>query len=234
MNAEVLICESVPDPMAAASKVMVAVEPRLRGVVKVIFDSMQESGESSRQELLKAARKQGCTKAELDAALNYLLRTPILTGSTRPGLSAPTSAAERPPGASAPGFDPNAAGERLVEEMKTAEGGAWTGRDLQGGHFQLTPATLHRRRKEHRIIYWRDARHNFHYPKWQFAPGGALLAGIQDVLAIFQSQDEWRVLRYFLGPRSQLGGLRPLDLLRQGENDQVLAHARIHAEENTW
>jgi hypothetical protein len=131
-------------------------------------------------------------------------------------------------------FDPDAAGERLVAEMQAAEGGAWTGPELEGGHFQLTPATLHRRRKEHRIIYWRDARHNFHYPKWQFTPGGALLPGIQEVLAVFRSRDEWRIMSYFLGKRPQLGDLRPLDLLRQGEVETVLAHATIHAEENTW
>jgi hypothetical protein len=232
MNAEVLDCEAAPAPPART--VRVAVEPRLRGIVKVIFDSMQKSGASSRQELLKAAIKQGCTKAELDAALNYLLKTPILTGSPRPMVSAPAKAAVPPPVAAAPAFDPEAAGEQLVAEMQAAEGGAWTGQELQGGHFQLTPATLHRRRKEHRIIYWRDARHNFHYPKWQFTPGGALLPGIQEVLALFQSQDEWRIMSYFLGQRSQLDELRPLDLLRHGDINKVLAHAQIHAEENTW
>jgi hypothetical protein len=122
----------------------------------------------------------------------------------------------------------------LVEELQAAEGGAWTGQELQGEGFRLSPATLHRRRKEHRIIYWRDARHDFHYPKWQFTPGGALLPGIQEVLAVFQSRDEWRILSYFLGRRSQLGGLRPLDCLRQGEIERVLTHAQIHAAENTW
>jgi hypothetical protein len=234
MNVEVLDYETAPAPMPAARTVRVAVEPRLRGVVKVIFDSMQKSGASSRQELLKAALKQGCTQAELDAALNYLLKTPILTGSTRQVVCAPAKAAAPPPVAVGPAFDPGAAGEQLVAEMQAAEGGAWTGQELQGAHFQLTSATLHRRRKEHRIIYWRDARHNFHYPKWQFTPGGALLPGIQEVLELFQSADEWRITSCFLGKRSQLDDLRPLDLLRHGEVNKVLAHAQIHAEENTW
>jgi hypothetical protein len=33
---------------------------------------------------------------------------------------------------------------------------------------------------------------------------------------------------------AQLAGLRPLDLLRNGGTEKVLAHAKIHAEENTW
>lgn len=130
-------------------------------------------------------------------------------------------------------FDRHEAGQRLVEELRAAEGGAWTGRELQA-RFGLTAAVLHRRRKEHRIIYWRDARHEFHYPQWQFNAAGALLPGTQEILAQFKSQDEWRVMSYFLGKRAQLDGLRPLDLLRQGDVVKALGHAKIHAEENTW
>jgi len=130
-------------------------------------------------------------------------------------------------------FDPHEAGRRLVEELQAAEGGAWTGQELQA-RFNLTSAVLHRRRKEHRIVYWRDARHEFHYPVWQFTPTGALLPGIQEVLALFKSLDEWRVMRYFLGRRAQLSGQRPIDLLRQDAVEKVLEHAKIHAQENTW
>jgi hypothetical protein len=132
-----------------------------------------------------------------------------------------------------PGVDSREAGLRLVAEMQKAEGGAWSGSEL-ATRFGLTPATLHRRRKEHRIVSWRDARHEFYYPKWQFTNAGALLPGIQDVLQTFRSADEWRVMRYFLAPRDQLGGRTPLALLRSGEVDKVLAHAAAHEQENTW
>lgn len=59
-------------------------------------------------------------------------------------------------------------------------------------------------------------------------------AGIQEVLQTFNSADEWRVMRYFLGPRKQLEGRSPLDLLRAGEVQTVVNHARAHAAENTW
>jgi hypothetical protein len=132
-----------------------------------------------------------------------------------------------------PAFSPIEAGLALVTAMQAAEGGAWTGKDLQE-RFKLSPATLHRKRKEHRILYWRDSRHEFYYPKWQFTPTGALLPGMQEILQTFDSDDEWRVMRYFLGEREQLGARTPLDLLRAGETGKVLAHARAHAEENTW
>ena len=61
-----------------------------------------------------------------------------------------------------------------------------------------------------------------------------MLPGIQDVLQMFRSADEWRVMRYFLTPRDQLGGRTPLALLRSGEVAKVLAHAAAHEQENTW
>lgn len=128
---------------------------------------------------------------------------------------------------------PQTAGLDLVRQMQQAEGGAWTGAEL-AACFGLAPATLHRRRAEHRILFWRDAKEAFHYPKWQFTPTGALLPGVQEVLQTLRSSDEWRVMRYFLVPRQQLGGQTPLALLRREQTDKVIAHARVHGQENTW
>ncbi len=130
-------------------------------------------------------------------------------------------------------FSPPDAGVEMVERMKATEGGAWTGKELEQ-KFGLSSANLHRRRKEKRILFWCDAKNDYHYPKWQFNEAGAPIHGIEDVLQIFQSNDEWRVMRYFLGKRQQLDDRRPLDLLREDASDRVIAHARIHAEENTW
>ena len=90
------------------------------------------------------------------------------------------------------GFLPQQTGARVVAELQTAEGGAWTGAELEQ-LFGLKPATLHRRRKEHRVIFWRDARHEFHYPRWQFTETGALLPGVQGVLQTFDSESSWAV-----------------------------------------
>jgi hypothetical protein len=130
-------------------------------------------------------------------------------------------------------FDPYEAGRHAAAQMQQAEGGAWSGSELN--HlFGLSPATLHKRRAEHRIIYWRDAKNQFHYPKWQFNEAGAPLQGVQEILQVFRSSDEWRVMRYFLSPREQLDSGTPLDLLRKGFAERVRVHAQLHAEENTW
>lgn len=130
-------------------------------------------------------------------------------------------------------FDPRAAGLEMVEKLKTAEGGAWSGNELNK-RFGLTPATLHGRRKARRIVVWRDPKHAFFYPRWQFTEAGALRPGIEKILKIFNSADEWRVMRYFLSPRRQLDGKKPLDLLRAGEVEKVVAHAQDNAAEGSW
>jgi len=234
MKTEVLVSEKpAANGAPIIRKVVNDVGPRLREVLKVIFQTMQGFHSASRQELHKAAKKQGYSDAEFNAALQYLVQTPVLAGSATQTVSAPANASSPGSESNLQTFDPYAAGERLVEELQAAEGGAWTGQELQG-RFNLTPATLHRRRKEHRIIYWRDAQHEFHYPQWQFTPTGALQPGVQEILQIFRSDDEWRLMSYFLGQRGQLGDRRPLDLLRNGEKEKVLKHARVHTEENTW
>ena len=117
--------------------------------------------------------------------------------------------------------------------MQEAEGGAWTGEELRV-LFGMTPADLMARRANFCILSWKDEKDAFHYPQWQFLGDGGLLPGVQTVLRIFSSQDTWRVLRYFLCPRSQMDWSSPLDLLRAGKVEKVVAHAATAREEHTW
>lgn len=237
MKAEMPVCEieskKAPPSRSAVAVATVDADARVSGTMEIIFKTMQDRHSASRREILKVARKKGYTDADVNAVLNYLVTTPTLAGIVVHAVAKPLNDSLTGGESNAQPFDPYAVGEQIVGELQAAEGGSWTGQELQG-RYKLTSAVLHRRRKEHRIIYWRDARNDFHYPKWQFTPSGASLPGIQEVLEMFQSQDEWRVMRYFLGKRAQLAGQRPLDLLRQGEVEKVIAHAKIHVEENTW
>ena len=69
--------------------------------------------------------------------------------------------------------------------------------------------------------------------RWQFC-GKRVLPGIEEVLRILDSRDRWRVILYFFARRESLRKKRPLDLLRRGETQIVLDHAKSHAEDNTW
>ena len=233
MKTELLVREKKPAKAPAAAAAPTTGEQRLRETIKLVLATVQGFQGTPRREILAAAEQAGYTPAEVTAALDALRTNAVTWVDVRQASPAaeavPTMTAELKPKP----FDPHAAGRRLVEALQAAEGGAWTGPELQE-RFNLSSAVLHRRRKEHRIIYWRDAQHDFHYPRWQFNAAGALLPGIQEILQQFKSQDEWRVMSYFLGQRDQLAGQRPLDLLRQGEIASVLAHTQVHAQENTW
>lgn len=61
-----------------------------------------------------------------------------------------------------------------------------------------------------------------------------MLKGIEETLQIFASNDQWRVMLYFLSNRRSLAGRRPLDLLREGEVAKVIAHAKAYTVENNW
>ena len=124
-------------------------------------------------------------------------------------------------------------GFKAVEVLRKAEGGAWSSAEIRK-RFGFGLAELRRRRERHRIVFWQGAKRAIRYPKWEFTTTGTLLPGVEELLQIFHSPDQWRVMGYFLGPRQQLDGRRPLDLLRAGEIERVLDHARSHAEENTW
>ena len=129
--------------------------------------------------------------------------------------------------------------QKFLEKLQTAEGGSWTAEDL--GHlFQVGYYDLQRMRRKKTIIWWRTKNTShpckgaLYYPKWQFDAHGCVLPSVQSVLAILPQRDEWRIMSYFLGKRAQLDGLRPIDLLRQGETQRVLEHAKRHVVENTW
>lgn len=124
-------------------------------------------------------------------------------------------------------------GEKVIKELQNAEGGSMTCGDLKR-RFKLRTSDLRRRREKYEIVYWREGKGVFHYPQWQFTTSGALLSGVEDVLAIFHSRDHWRVMCYFLGSRQQLDGRRPLDLLRSGKVETVVMHAWRHKKQETW
>lgn len=123
--------------------------------------------------------------------------------------------------------------EEILHALQTREGGAWTEAEMLA-KFNLTPSNLQTLRNNFLVVSWPDQQGQLHYPKWQFADTGALLPGVQEVLRTFKSQDTWRIMSYFLGARRQFQGLCALFLLRKNKVTEVLAHAKLHYEENTW
>jgi len=84
----------------------------------------------------------------------------------------------------------------------------------------------------HRLIAWKRGK-AIRFPVCQFKDG-KLLHGVEEVLQIFQSDDQWRIMLYFLGNRRSLAKERPLDLLRRGESARVIKHATDYAGDDEW
>lgn len=64
------------------------------------------------------------------------------------------------------------------------------------------------------------------YPTFQFTGEGTVVAGLKSLLDAFPSRNPWMVLNFLVNPQDALGGRKPIDLLRAGEVDPVVAAAR--------
>lgn len=69
------------------------------------------------------------------------------------------------------------------------------------------------------------------FPSIQFQDGDAL-AGLIETLAVFPDRNPWARLNYLVNPDLRLEGRRPIDCLRCGEIDRVVAAARQVGEQS--
>jgi hypothetical protein len=123
-------------------------------------------------------------------------------------------------------------GSELVRALAEAEGGSFSLEEASA-LLRISSDQLITHIRDCRVVAWTCHGGHPRLPRWQFENAG-LLTGIRQVLEIFRSQDQWRVMRYFLAKRQSLDNKRPLDLLRAREVGKVIVHARAHFEENTW
>jgi hypothetical protein len=59
------------------------------------------------------------------------------------------------------------------------------------------------------------------YPVWQFE-GRGFLPGFRSTLRALDGDDRWQHAIFFLTPSSRLAGQRPLDVLRDGNQQAVV------------
>lgn len=64
------------------------------------------------------------------------------------------------------------------------------------------------------------------YPTFQFDPQGGLIAGIRDVQGALLTNNPWVVMDLLTKPNYQLDMRKPVDVLRQGNLDAVVAAAK--------
>ncbi|WP_334150379.1 hypothetical protein [Hyphomicrobium sp.] len=118
-------------------------------------------------------------------------------------------------------------GSEMKREMLKAEGGALSAQQL-ADHLGITPQGLGRKRERNQV-FWLDVGDGYVYPAFQIGKSG-LLRGISEVLDAFSVEDPWMRVNFMLTGDARLGGKRPIDLLRKGKIDEVVAAAAAYGE----
>lgn len=127
--------------------------------------------------------------------------------------------------ATAPGVEARIRGLREQHRLLNAEGGVCSAREL-GDLLQLTRQAIDKRRKSGKLIALDLGRHGYRYPVWQIQ-NGAVLPGLDRVIAELSECDPWTQVGFMLSPNSWLGDETPLDVLRRGDVDRVVATAEL-------
>jgi len=129
--------------------------------------------------------------------------------------------------------DANGAFERVrlrsigvEEELRQLEGGGLSDAEFAKRLGVGSRETVRKYREKGWLFAWEKDSRNLRYPAWQVHEG-RLLPGLAEVLAILhhQKRGSFSIANYFLSESEELGGRRPLDLLREGRLGDVKAHA---------
>ena len=115
---------------------------------------------------------------------------------------------------------------RFVDKLalEEPEGGAISTEEV-AENLDVTRQAVDLRRQKGQLVAWRTSEKRRRFPLWQFGSDGRPLAGLSECIAATELDNEWNAMIFFLSPAESLGGLRPLDLLRDGRVSQAVAYA---------
>ena len=92
-------------------------------------------------------------------------------------------------------------------------------------YLGITPQAVNKRRALRQLVGLTFRKRGYVFPAWQFTDRGTV-PGLEQVLLALADHDEWMQNVFFINPNTRLGGRRALDLLREGEIQEVLDAAR--------
>jgi hypothetical protein len=111
----------------------------------------------------------------------------------------------------------------------TDEGGMLSAERV-GEMLTISRQAVEKRRKAGRLIGVSLGRRGFGYPAWQLSEGG-ILPGLEGVLKVLKPHDAWTKLVFLTSENASTDGQKPLNVLRSGKVEKVLAAARIYGEQ---
>jgi hypothetical protein len=122
----------------------------------------------------------------------------------------------------------------VENELRDAEGGGLS--DAQFAHSLgiKSRETIRKYREGRRIFGFRKGVRAYRYPAWQIHEG-QLLPGLDKVIEILVGKklQPLSIISYFLTPSSDLDEARPLDVLRKGRVEDVVADAKRYGDIGT-
>jgi hypothetical protein len=205
----------------------------------------EASPESTRLVFAPKTRKEKrSVKAEFSARVRKFFETAVLSqvheAALKDTLKAPTEfdtilrALERPEVAAAVrNQDPLAMARLRGIEAKRrilTEDGGLLSAERVGEVLTISRQAVEKRRKTGRLIGVSLGRRGFGYPAWQFSERGTL-PGLEAVLDVLKPHDAWTKLVFFTSENAATNGKRPLDVLRSGDVEKVVAAARTYGEQ---
>lgn len=123
-------------------------------------------------------------------------------------------------------------GMEARQRIREMEGGTLSAEET-GRLLGIVKQAVIDRHKKGRLLGWREKQGAIRFPVWQFGQDGKVLGGLAEALAALSRNkhlDDWAKVLFFVNPRDSLKNQRPLDLLRKGETQHVIEHARAEAE----
>lgn len=125
-------------------------------------------------------------------------------------------------------------GLEVKRQLLAAEGGYHTG-DRAAALLSITEASLTALRQQSKIIGLPLADGSYVYPQWQFVKTWffrhRLLKGLDRILAALSDSDPWIQAAFMLDRLISTEMATPLDSLRQGKIDLVIATAKSLGEQ---
>jgi hypothetical protein len=112
-------------------------------------------------------------------------------------------------------------------ELLDADGGTLSAAEI-AEVFGITRQAVDKRRNAGQLLALEAGKRGYLYPAWQLSDRGSI-DGFAEVLAVLAAPP-WAAARFFLSGNHRLRGRRPIDVLRKGDVEAVLAAAEMFGE----
>lgn len=116
-------------------------------------------------------------------------------------------------------------GRQIAKNDLEAAGGAYDLAEVQTMLNDVSRQAIEKRVKEGSLLAVPGPNNRRRYPVMQFTQEG-LVPGIKDVQKALPTCNPWAVLNFFVHPDVHLDGQKPIDVLRKGKVDLVIAAAK--------